>query len=108
MKTKDKSAFKEHIQRIKVAKDTASLLEQMEIAEKSMGILWEDLFDQICNKENDLGNIKDLTNILNKLLQNYRQLFSLSKGLSQPKDEVQAWELSENTLREIEEQLQLL
>lgn len=108
MKMKDKSAFKEHIKRIKVAKDTASLLEQMEIAEKSMGILWEDLFDQICSKDNDLGNIKDLTSILNKLLQNYRQLFSLSKGLNRPKDETHTWELSENTLREIEEQLQLL
>ena len=108
MKTKDKTAFKEHIQRIRVAKDTASLLEQMKIAEKSMGILWEDLFDQICNKDNDLTNIKDLTGILNKLLQTYRQLFALSKGLNRPKDEEKTWELSENTLREIEEQLQLL
>lgn len=108
MKTKDKSAFKEHIQRIKIAKDTASLLEQMEIAEKSMGILWEDLFDQICNKDNDLGNIKDLTGILNKLLQNYRQLFALSKGLNHSKEGSPTWELSENTLKEIEEQLQLL
>ena len=108
MKTKDKAAFKEHIQRIRVAKDTASLLEQMKIAEKSMGILWEDLFDQICNKDNDLTNIKNLTGILNKLLQNYRQLFALSKGLNRPKNETQTWELSENTLREIEEQLQLL
>jgi len=108
MKTKDKSAFKGHIQRIKVAKDTASLLEQMKIAEKSMGILWEDLFDQICNKENDLGNIKDLTGILHKLLQNYRQLFALSEGLNPPKDEAQTWEISENMLKEIEENLQLL
>ena len=108
MKTKDKSAFKEHIQRIKTAKDTASLLDQMKIAEKSMGLLWEDLFDQVCNKDNDLGDIKDLTSILNKLLQSYRQLFAISKSMNKSECEEKAWELSEDTLKEIEEQLQLL
>ena len=108
MKTKDNSAFKEHIQRIKAAKDTASLLDQMKIAEKSMGILREDLFDQICNPDTNLGNIKDLTNILNKLLQSYRQLFALSRGINKPQAEEQNWELSETMLKEIEEQLQLL
>ena len=38
-----RKAFKSHLERIKFAKNTASLWEQMALAEKSMGILWVSL-----------------------------------------------------------------
>ena len=70
--------FKEHIKRIKAAKNTASILEQMNIAEKSMGILWEQIFDILCitPQTDDFTNLKEMTSILTKLLNNYRQLFT--------------------------------
>ncbi len=102
--------FKEHIKRIRTAKNTASILEQMNIAEKSMGILWEQIFDILCinPQTNDFTNLKEMTSILTKLLSNYRQLFTLSKKINGQNNDDSAWTLSENVLKEIEEQLQLL
>lgn len=103
-------AFKTHLERIKFAKNTASLLEQMTLAEKSMGLLWEQLFDYLCsnNKESDWSAIKDLSGILHKLLQNYQQLFAITQKLHSDETDEKAWNLSESVLKTIEDQLQLL
>ena len=108
MKTETTPAFKEHLNRIKVAKDTTDLFSQMQLAEKTMGMLWEDLFDQICHKNSDLSCIKDLTVVLNKLIQTYRQLFLLTKQIKPHEGENQNWTFSDNLLKELEDQLQLL
>jgi hypothetical protein len=108
MKTDTTSAFNEHLKRIKVAKDTTDLFSQMQVAEKTMSILWEDLFDQICHKNSDLSYVKDLTMVLNKLIQSYRQLFMLTKQIRPETTEHQHWSFSDNLLKELEEQLQLL
>ncbi|MBR1843833.1 MAG: hypothetical protein IJ793_03095 [Opitutales bacterium] len=103
-------AFKEHLQRIQRAKNTASLLEQMNIAEQSMGLLWEKLFDRLCVDEtqSDLGTVKELTGILHKLLQTYRQLFAVCQKSASENADNNAWALSEDVLKDIEDQLQML
>lgn len=105
-----REAFKSHLDRIKFAKNTASLWEQMALAEKSMGLLWEQLFDGLCSDkvEEDLSSIKDLSSILHKLLQNYQQLFAITQKLHSDTTDENAWNLSENVLKTIEDQLQLL
>lgn len=102
-------AFKEHLQRIRHAKNTASLLEQMNIAEQSMGLLWERIFDRLCvdEAETDLSTVKELTGILHKLLQTYRQLFAVCQKSNTDTDE-RTWALSEDVLKDIEDQLQML
>ncbi len=102
--------FNEHLERIQRAKKATSLLEQMSLAEQSMGILWEQLFDQLCVKapDSDLSAVKELTAILNKLLQAYRQLFALCQKINGSATDGEAWTLSETILKEIEEQLQML
>ena len=103
-------AFKSHLEHIKMAKKTISLWEQMTLAEKSMGFLWEQLFDCLCseNSESNLSAIKDLSSILHKLLQNYQQLFSITQKIHSNTNDEKAWNLSENVLKTIEDQLQLL
>lgn len=108
MKTDTTPDFKEHLKRIKVAKDTTDLFSQMQLAEKTMGIIWEDLFDQICHKNSDLSCIKDLTIVLNKLVQSYRQIFLLTRKIKPEASENQSWSFSDTLLKELEEQLQLL
>ena len=105
-----KKAFKTHLDRIKQAKTTASLWEQMILAEKSMGLLWEQLFDGLCsnNTESDWSSVKDLSSILHKLLQNYQQLFAITQKLHSDTSDEKAWNLSESVLKTIEDQLQLL
>lgn len=110
MKKQQPTDFDHHLQRIKLAKEATSMGEQMHLAEKSMGILWIQLFDQLCmtNDTNNLSNIKDLSTILHKLLQNYKQLSEMKQKIQGPSQDEQSWLLSENTLRDIEDQLQLL
>lgn len=110
MKKETLITFNEHLERIQRAKKTTSLLEQMSLAEQSMGILWEQLFDQLCVKASDsnLSAVKELTAILHKLLQTYRQLFALCQKINDPATDDKAWALSETVLKEIEEQLQML
>ena len=108
MKTDTTPAFKEHLKRIKVAKDTTDLFSQMQLAEKTMGMIWEDLFDQICHKNSDLDCIKDLSAVLSKLIQTYRQLFMLTKQIKPNEVENQNWTFSDSLLKELEDQLQLL
>ena len=105
-----RKAFKSHLERIKFAKNTASLWDQMALAEKSMGLLWEQLFDCLCcnDIESDWSSIKDLSSILHKLLQNYQQLFAITQKLHSDANDEKAWNLSENVLKTIEDQLQLL
>ena len=105
-----RKAFKSHLERIKFAKNAASLWEQMALAEKSMGILWEQLFDSLCSNtmESDWSSVKDLSGILHKLLQNYQQLFAITQKLQSDASDEKAWNLSENVLKTIEDQLQLL
>lgn len=109
MKTQS-TDFNEHLKRIKTAKNTASILEQMTMAEKSMGILWEQIFDILCinPQTNDFTILKEMTSILSKLLNNYRQLFAISKKINDQTNNDNAWAISESVLKEIEEQLQLL
>ena len=110
MKEKTPIAFKEHLERIQRAKHTASLLEQMNLAEQSMGILWERIFDRLCvdDLKSDLDTVKDLTGILHKLLQTYRQLFAVCQKSGNANADDNAWTLSENVLKDIENQLQML
>ncbi len=104
------NTFKEHLKRIKTAKDTTTLLEQMGLAEKSMSILWNQIFDLLCfnDPENDLRGIKELAGVLNKILTNYRQLFTITQKVCGSNHNEKAWEISESIFRDIEEQLQLL
>jgi hypothetical protein len=108
MTAKRELAFRSHLERIRFAKKTTSLLEQTTLAEKSMGLLWEHLFDYLCldNQGPDWAIVKELATILNKLMRNYQQLRTLSniKGVK----EQQPWRLSADMLKEIEDQLQLL
>lgn len=108
MKAGTSATFKSHIQRIHVAKEATNLFTQMQLAEKSMGILWEELFDQICSKNSQRDDIKEISSILNKLLQNYRQLFAITQKLKPEDNEQSNWTFTENILRELENQLQLL
>lgn len=103
-------AFKTHLERIKFARNTISFWEQMLLAEKSMGLLWEQLFDRLCaeNAELDIPNIKDLSVILHKLIQNYQQLFLITQKIRNDVSDEKAWMLSEDVLKNIEDQLQLL
>lgn len=86
------------------------MVEQMNLAEKSMGILWEQLFDQLCMTSDgtDIATIKDLANVIHKLLQNYRHLSALQQKMQNRSQDEQSWALSETALQEIEDQLQLL
>lgn len=86
------------------------MVEQMNLAEKSMGILWEQLFDQLCvtNDTANISNIKDLANVIHKLLQNYRHLSAIQQKIQNRSQDEQSWALSEAVLKEIEDQLQLL
>ena len=110
MKKQAAIAFKGHLDRIKLAKNTASLMEQMQLAEKSMGLLWEQLFDTLCTQEEgaDLSPIKELAGVLNKMLTSYKHLFAIQQRLQGKPTDEKAWMLSENVLKEIEDQLQLL
>jgi len=49
-----------------------------------------------------------LSGILHKLLQNYQQLFAITQKLQSDASDEKAWNLSENVLKTIEDQLQLL
>ena len=102
-------AFKKHLERIDLAKKTNNLMTQMSVAEKAMGILWEHLFDQLCvHDEPDWKTIKDLSNILQRILRNYQQIFKISHQFAKQNENNTTWNLSEDTLKAIEEQLQLL
>ncbi|MDR0756188.1 MAG: hypothetical protein LBE99_04740 [Puniceicoccales bacterium] len=111
--SKPNASFKKHIDRIKLAKQATTLLEQMALAEQSMGLLWEHLFDHLClhkDNEPDWGKIKELSTILHKLMQNYQHLHHFSLGMTSTNADNNSlsWALSEESLKEIEEQLQLL
>ena len=103
-------SFKKHVKGIELAKQATGLLEQMTLAEKSMGIVWEHLFDHLClsqAEEPDWKTIKELSSIVGKLLQNYQHLQQFSTQLN-AQNPTLPLELSEATLESIEAQLKLL
>ena len=109
---KEDPSFKKYVKRIELAKQVTGLLEQTTLAEKSMGLLWEHLFDHLCMThadEPDWKTIKDLASILGKLLQNYHHLQQFSTQLSaQNAENKHPWVLSSEALESIEDQLNLL
>ena len=107
MKSATPVEFNEHLDRIKRAKNAASLLEQMHVAEQSMRMLWERLFDQLCvdAKSDNFSTTKEIVGVLTKLLHNYRELFKVCSKVNNA--QVQS-DLSEEMLRNLEDQLNLL
>lgn len=115
MEKEGKENFNSHLKRIRSARETTtSLIEQTTLAERSIGLLWEHLFDRLCLKteEPDWQDVRDLSNILRKTTQSYHQLKCLElktqNDQTEGEKDQKAWLLSEQTLADIEEQLQLL
>ena len=91
--------------------NSTTLSEQITLAEQSIGYLWEYLSQHLHpypNEDLDWKNIKEIASILHKLIQNYQQLHTLFAQHSQGDNTQRTWSLSEETLRSIEEQLNLL
>lgn len=107
MKSATPVKFNEHLDRIKRAKNAASLLEQMNVAEQSMGMLWERLFDQLCvdAKSANFSTTKEIVGVLTKLLRNYRELFAVCSKINNAQVES---DLSEEMLSNLEDKLNLL
>ena len=85
-----------------LAKKTADMNEQIRLAEQAIGHVWEYLSQilQISSQE--------IVSVLQKLIQNYQQLQMLSKQQSLGEADQRDLMLSEDTIRDIEEQLNLL
>lgn len=107
MKSATPVEFNKHLDRIKRAKNATSLLEQMHVAEQSMGMLWERLFDQLCMdaKSENFNTTKEIVGVLTKLLRNYRELFMVCSKVNNAQAES---DLSEEMLSSLEDQLNLL
>ena len=94
-----------------LAKKTADMNEHIRLAEQAIGHVWEYLSQilQISSQDNpDWKTIKEIVSVLQKLIQNYQQLQMLSKQQSLGEADQRDLMLSEDTIMDIEEQLNLL
>ncbi|MDR1665886.1 MAG: hypothetical protein LBR62_02470 [Puniceicoccales bacterium] len=102
--------FEHHLERIRSAtQETQDIL--ADAPKQSVALLWERLFDLLCIGHPDWSEVKAMGDILRKVTQSYTQLKMLEIKLpSHPSDSTSpnAWSLSDQTLAEIEDQLQLL
>jgi hypothetical protein len=97
--------FDDHLQRIRTAKEQTTELSPAELAEQSVTLLLERLFDLLCTHDPDWREMKPVGDLLRKMIQGYVQLKALKAKEQTSSD---ALDLSERTLADIEEQLQLL
>jgi hypothetical protein len=103
------SSFEHHLERIRsAAKETKDSL--VDAPQQSVTLLWERLFDLLCLGQPDWSEVKAMGDILRKVTQSYTQLKMLEIKLpsTSPDPSPNAWTVSEQTLAEIEDQLQLL
>ena len=107
--------FNEHLKRTKREKQTIPLLDHLHLAEQIMDILWKQLFNhlyQLCLSDPATldkvdKNIKLPIDSLYKLLQIYRLLLAICHKDTDP-DANQIPLISEETLHDLEEQLNML
>ena len=99
-----KDEFANHIARIRVAKKAATLIEQVSIAEQSMGLLWENLFDKLCvsGDEQDWKELKILSDVLRKTIQSYQSVKTLANNSNSDCNDARSWELTEDVISAID------
>ncbi len=113
MSSNSKSSFDSHLTRIRSAKEeTKNVLENTTLAEQSIGLLWERLFNLLClSHQPDWQEMKSLSDVLKKATQSYSQLKAIGmkeNTKNSNTEDSDALLLSDETLADIEEQLQLL
>lgn len=113
MPSNPKNSFDSHLTQIRSAKEeTKNVLENTALAEQSIGLLWERLFDLLCiSAQPDWQEMKSISDVLKKATQSYSQLkaIELKENVKNSNSEdADALLLSDETLADIEQQLQLL
>jgi hypothetical protein len=99
--------FDAHLQRIRSAKEQMTgSPSHTELAEQSVTLLLERFFDLLCVHDPDWQEMKPVGDLLRKLIQSYVQLKVLKDKEQIPSSDT--LDLSEQTLADIEDQLQLL